>query len=262
MLTVLNFNKDLASVSKWLLANKLTLNKSKTEFMLIGSRQRLRSFVRHSPSLNIGGAQISQVPSTKSLGIYIDENLTWNVHIENLSRKIASGIGAVKRIRPFIPHRTLRFIYNYLVKPYFDYCNVVWGNCNKTLANKLQKLQNLAARVLTSAAFDTSTEYLFQVLNWRKLESQRQIQKACMVYKSLNGLAPDYLRSRFVERSTITGYSLRNTEDKHTVPLPRTNFLKNSFRYSGAVLWNITNSLAASRISSIFPCWLQRLLLM
>ena len=69
----LNLNKDLASVSEWLIANKLTLNKSKTEFMLIGSRQRLRSFV-HSPSLKIGGAQISQVPSTKSLGIYIDEN--------------------------------------------------------------------------------------------------------------------------------------------------------------------------------------------
>ena len=93
----LTLNKDLASVSEWLIANKLTLNKSKTEFMLIGSRQRLRSFV-HSPSLNIGGAQISQVPSTKSLGIHIDENLTWNVHIENLSKKIASGIGALKRI--------------------------------------------------------------------------------------------------------------------------------------------------------------------
>ena len=89
----LNLNKDLASIREWLIAYKLTLNKSKTEFMLIGSRQRLRSFV-HSPSLKIGGAQISQVPSTKSLGIYIDENLTWNVHIENLSKKIASGIGA------------------------------------------------------------------------------------------------------------------------------------------------------------------------
>ena len=93
----LNLNKDLASVSEWFIANKLTLNKSKTEFMLIGSRQRLRSFV-HSPSLKIGRAQISQVPSTKSLGIYIDENLTWNVHIENLSKKIAAGIGALKRI--------------------------------------------------------------------------------------------------------------------------------------------------------------------
>ena len=160
----LNLNNDLPSVSEWLIANKLTLNKSKTEFMLIGSRQRLRSFA-HSPSLKIGGAHLSQVPSIKSLGIYIDENLTWNAHIENLSKKIASGIGALKRIRPFFPHRTLRFIYNSLVKPYFDYCHVVWGNCNKTLANKLQKLQNRVARVLTSAAFDTSTEYLFQLLN-------------------------------------------------------------------------------------------------
>ena len=114
------------------------------------------------------------MPSTKSLGIYIDENLIWNVHIENLSKKIASGIGALKRIRPFVPHRTLRFIYNSLAKLYFDYCNVDWGNYNKTLANKrLQTLQNRAARVVTSAAFDTSTEYLFQVLNWRKLEWAR-----------------------------------------------------------------------------------------
>ena len=59
-----------------------------------------------------------------------------------------------------------------------------------------------------------------------------------MVYKSLNGLAPGYLRARFVERSAITDYSLRNTEDNVAVPLPRTTFLKDSFRFSGAVLWN------------------------
>ena len=231
----LNLNEDLASVSEWLTANKLTLNKSKTEF--IGSRQRLKT-LPHSPSLKIDVAPIRQVPSTKSLGVYIDENLTWNVHIENLSKKIASGIGVLKRIRPFVPHKTLLFTYNSLVKPHFHYCNVVWGSCNKTLANKLQKLQNRAARALTSSAFDTSTEYVFQVLSWRRLESQRQIQKACTVYKSLNGLAPGYLRSRFVEHSAITDYSLRNTEDKLAVPLHRTNFLENSFRYSGAVLWN------------------------
>ena len=64
-------------------------------------------------------------------------------------------------------------------------------------------------------------------------------KRTCMVYKSLNGLAPGDLRSRFVEGSAITDYSLRNKEDKLAVPLPRTNFLKNSFRYSsGTVLRN------------------------
>ena len=59
-----------------------------------------------------------------------------------------------------------------------------------------------------------------------------------MVCKFLNGLALGYFRARFVELRAITDYSLRNTEDNVAVPLPRTNFLKNSFRFSGAVLWN------------------------
>ena len=59
-----------------------------------------------------------------------------------------------------------------------------------------------------------------------------------MVYKSLNGLAPDYMHSMFVNRNSINPYSLRNTEGKLVVPKPRTNYLKNSFSYSGAVLWN------------------------
>ena len=114
----------------------------------------------------------------------------------------------------------------------------VWGNCGKTLASKLQKLQNRAARVLTFSSYDTNADDLFELLGWKKLDCQRQIQKAVMVYKSLNGLAPDYLRSKFVDRSSVTSYSLRDTECKLTIPFPRTNHRKNSFSYNGAVLWN------------------------
>ena len=65
-----NLNEDLSRVNYWLTANKLTLNTSKTEFMLIRSRQRLSTF-DSSPSLEIDGAPISQVTFTKSLGVYI-----------------------------------------------------------------------------------------------------------------------------------------------------------------------------------------------
>ena len=64
-------NEDLARVEKWLTANKLTLNASKTEFMLIGSRQRLSTF-HNPPSLMIDGAPITHVTATKSLGVHID----------------------------------------------------------------------------------------------------------------------------------------------------------------------------------------------
>ena len=59
-----------------------------------------------------------------------------------------------------------------------------------------------------------------------------------MVYKSLNGLAPDYLSNMFVDRSSITNYALRDTSNKLALPQPRTNNLKNSFSYSGVVPWN------------------------
>ena len=59
-----------------------------------------------------------------------------------------------------------------------------------------------------------------------------------MVYKSLNGLAPEYMHSMVVDRDSVTPYLLRNTESKLAVSKPRTNYLKNSFSYSGAVQWN------------------------
>ena len=155
-----------------------------------------------------------------------------------ISKKIASSIGTLKRSRSFVPFETLLCIYNTLVQPHFDYCSVVWGNCNKSLSIKLQKLQNRAARILTSSSYDANADDLFVKLGWQKLNLQRDLKTATMVYKSLNGLAPDYLKSMFTNRSAISTYSLRNCEGKLAVPLPRTNFLKNSFSYNGALLWN------------------------
>jgi len=59
---------------------------------------------------------------------------------------------------------------------------------------------------------------------------------ATIVYKSLHGLALDYLGSLFTKYDPL--YHLRNSENKLAVPLPHTNFLKNSFSYNGAVFWN------------------------
>ena len=232
-----NLNEDLSRVNNWLTANKLTLNTSKTEFMMIGSRQRLNTFDT-PPSLEIDGAPVSQVTFTKSLGVYIDQNLSWNVHVNNLCKTIAAGIGVIKRSRAFVPFDTLQYMYSSLVQPHFDYCSEIWGCCNKTLSTKLQKLQNRAARILLRASYDTNSDFLIDKLGWRKLDKQRLINKATMVYKSLNGLAPNYLRSKFTYRSNVSSYSLRGTNDNLTIPLPHTNFMKNSFSYSGSVLWN------------------------
>ena len=230
-------NEDLQNINKWLIANKLTLNMTKTEFILIGSRQKL-STLTASPVLNINGIPINQVSTSKSLGVLIDANLTWGSHIEKLAKKITSGIAAIKRVRQFVPPAKLHLIYKALIQPHFDYCNVVLGNCGIKLADKLQKLQNRAARALTFSNYDADASQLFENLNWKNLSTQRDIHKALLVFKSLNGLAAEYLSSKFIGRSNTIPYALRDSANKLTIPQPRSNYLRNSFRYSGAVLWN------------------------
>ena len=78
-----SLSHDLEKLSKWLVSNRLTLNATKIEFMLIGSRKRL-STLSDTLELSIDNGPIEKVFSVESLGIYIDENLTWHPHIDKL----------------------------------------------------------------------------------------------------------------------------------------------------------------------------------
>ena len=77
-------------------------------------------------------------------------------------------------LRGFVPTSFLHCIYNALIQSQFDYSDIVWGNCGKTLFDRLQKLQNRAARVLTFSRYDTDTNRLFRQLNWKDLSTQFQ----------------------------------------------------------------------------------------
>ena len=118
---------ELSALNLWLKANKLSLNVAKTEFMIVGSRQKLDAVAdNHCINLNIEGKIIKSVNHAKSLGLYIDKNLSWSKHIEEISKKISSGIGAFKRIRPFISQNIAVQIYKALIEPHFEYCSPVW----------------------------------------------------------------------------------------------------------------------------------------
>ena len=148
-----------------------------TEFMSIGSGQRL-SIVTVSPTLAINDFRVTQVATAKSLWVTIDNNRDWGSHMEKIIKKVSSGIGAIKRVRHLVPQATLQLIYQALIHPHFNYCNTVWGNCGITLRNKLQKLQNRAARVLTFSDYDEDAGYLFELLCWKNLARHHEIEKS------------------------------------------------------------------------------------
>jgi hypothetical protein len=99
----------------------------------------------------------------------LDENLTWRNNVEVITEKISSGIGALKRVRGLIDQETAIKAYKGFIEPYFSYCAPVWDGLGVTLSDRLQKLQNRVARVITRSTYDISSSQLLDQLQWNTL---------------------------------------------------------------------------------------------
>ena len=92
-------------------------------------------------------------------------------------------------------------MYKGLIQPYFDYCRAAWDGLTQHLSEKLQKLQNRAIRVILKSSYDTSSRCLLNSLVWDRLSVRRATQKANLMYKCINNLAPAYLCNLFAPRT-------------------------------------------------------------
>ena len=104
-----NINSDLKNLSDWLIVNKLQFHPLKTKLMVVGSTYNLNTKSGElSNVISIDNNLVSRVPSNKCLGVLLDEKLTFETHIDYICKKACAGIGALKRIKPFVPLCTPR----------------------------------------------------------------------------------------------------------------------------------------------------------
>ena len=248
-----NLNDDLNNIQRWLLKNKLQHHPTKTKVMFIASSYNLINKIGNTPIL-MNNTPIPRTSKYTCLGMDIDEKLTWDAHIDSICSKVSAGIGAMKRIKPFVPPATLQTIYKALIQPYFDYCSPLWDTCGKTLQHKLQKFQSRAARVITGASYDIRSTDVLDALGWQTLDVKRLENKLIMMYKILNNHTAPNLNECFCKRNTIqSNYNLRSSDTDLCLPKPTSEFLKKTFRYSGAMQWNhLSEDLKNSETLSSF----------
>ena len=186
----------------------LSLNVVKTQRMIMGSRCKLHSIDLPSsskPDLNIDGEEITMVNNTKYLSLKVDDQLKWSTHWSSTIKKVSRGIGMLKYSKRYLPKESLFMLYRSLVEPYFRYCCPVWGSCSASALDKLQKLQNRAARIVTNSPYDASALPLIGSLGWLTIREFIDFETSKMVYnKSLNALARDYLRNIFQKLQTVS----------------------------------------------------------
>ena len=136
-------NLDLKYLCKWLKANKISLNASKTE-VLIFRHQNKPIVYRKKPedklsmwniNIKIDGKKIEPSSHVKYLGILIDSFLNWNFHIDELSTELSRAVGMLAKIRHYINEKTLSMVYHGIFSSLPLYGSQIWGQSNQSLKN-------------------------------------------------------------------------------------------------------------------------------
>ena len=160
--------------------------------MTVGSRQNI--IAPKVMTLNIYDKSIEKKTTRKLLGVHIDETMSWDNQISHIITKVQNGLRMLYKTRSLTNDLgTLNSVYRSLVQQYFNYCSIVWGNCSKTRADQLQKLQNRAARIITKADYSIRSCDILEELRWPTLNDRRTMQMNIMMYKVCHVAVPEYL---------------------------------------------------------------------
>ena len=166
----------------------------------------------------------------------MDRYLRWDKHVGALGKKLKSAIASVK-IVSYLPTNALVNICHSLVESKLRYCNIVWGNCNLSLKNKLQVLQNRAVRVI-SKNYTSPVEQVFVKLKLLNVQQLIDFDDSALIFKAQNGLAPKYIYDMFVPSNYIDGHNTRHTRNGVFNSHVNSAYGSRSFAQTGSRLWN------------------------
>ena len=180
------------SVIPWYESNRLAVNTEKSTVMLIGKKTQIRD---NNLDIYINNVQVNETNCTKYLGLFIDNTLSWDMQCDKLCRHISEKIAVLRRIRSFIKPSIMKLIYDRTVQSVIEYGCSVWYNTTCKNLEKLQKVQNYAARII-SGNFDYINVRgisLIRSLKWMTMSERCEYFTAMLMFEAVNGLVPKYL---------------------------------------------------------------------
>lgn len=228
-------NDELLSLSHWMSQNKLYINCEKTVCMLMGTKLMLNK--HNTLNLKLGGNTINQVKNIKYLGMHIDSELKWDLHVSELVKKIGKMVSFLGRLKYLLSESYLNLIYQSVILPHFDYADIIWQSSPQTYLDQLQKLQNRAGRIILkiNPSSHTSIFKIHDLLKWETLKTRRNKHMYIMLYNIFHNLTPEYMKNNLSKKETK--YALRNV-DNLILPKPNSNYCKRTFFYRGSKMYN------------------------
>ena len=226
---------ELESLSEWFKANKLSLNLSKTNYIIFRSKKKILPIL--DSGLKINNKAISQVTTTKFLGVYVDEYLTFNDHVSIIAKKVSKNIGIISRIRHVLQRPILLNLYNTLILPYLSYCNIVWASNYHSHLTRLIILQKRIVRIICGVTYNQSTLTYFKKLRILSLLNINKMQTGLFMYRFKHKLLPETFANSFLLNTDVHCYYTRSCNKYHKV-YARTKTRQFSISYHGPCVWN------------------------
>ena len=170
-------------------------------------------------SIKVGDSQIKPSEAVRNLSSWFDSHMNMNVQVGKMCSKAFYGLYNIRQIREFLSPESTKILVHAFVTCHLDYCNSLLHGISQCQINRLQKVLNSAARIITlTPIFHYITPVLLQ-LHWLPINFRIQFKIALFVHKSLNGTAPAYLKDLLRPQSQPK-YHLRS-RDQHLLAVPR-----------------------------------------
>jgi hypothetical protein len=228
----------MVEVCEWTRQLRLQINPTKSEFLMVGSRQLLPKCT--TTHIDIDGDIVKRSDCIKLLGVPIDSHLTLRTFVNTKVSRAANSIRKIAAIRKYLTADSAQTIAAAMVNSHFDYCNTLLYNLPQCRLNRIQVTQNWAAKVVLKADKYSSATAARLKLHWLPIEARIQFKIATLVHKCLHQQAPQYLQ----DLVTIKTYnrptrSSQNSSQLLEVPFTRRNTFKDrSFSVAGPKIWN------------------------
>ena len=181
-------NYDLKCLYKWLLANKISLNCSKTELIFFHkSGYPIKNF---KFKIMINGHKLTPTDHIKYLGIYLDSTLSGRYHCELLSNKLKRANGMLSKVRHYVPKEELKSIYHAIFSSHAVYGCQIWGQGRGSHIEKISKLQDRALRIINFEDFHVNPNPLYKNNKILKIQDYIRLQNCLFVHDFLNNSLP------------------------------------------------------------------------
>lgn len=228
-------DSEFPKLTEWFNANKLSLNLTKTHFVLYKPRNKPEPLTL---TLILNNEIIKRSSDAKYLGIYFDEQMTWNKQIEAVKLKLSKSIGIFYKLRRFLPNDILRTLYYAIIQPHITYGIMSWGSAAPTLISTIQGKQNRVIKIIYNLPWRQETKPIYFSYKFLKINEQYHMDILRFVHRYHNDLLPAAFESYFTPITAVNPYPTRLASG-HNYRLPQVlkNYGLNSPSYVGIKLW-------------------------